>query len=205
MVAMARKLHPAAFLATWIAMAVIVQVASLPWLAAALVLLAPVTLFDARTRVLTLIRRSRWLLLSIVVLFAFGTPGERLDGPAGDLGLTLDGLQLGAEQVLRLLILLASLAWLHERLGSQGLVAGIHGLLGPLADCCGLRERLVVRLMLVLESVDSRPTLSWREWLSEPPLEPEGVLRLDAVPFGWADRLLIAGMILLPLAVWSLA
>ena len=184
-------------------MAVLIQIASLPWLVATFVVLMPVTLFDARSRVLTLIRRARWLLLSIVVLFAFGTPGQRLDGVPGDLGLTLDGLQLGAEQLLRLLILLASLAWLHDRLGSLGLVAGIHGLLGPLADWRGLRERLVVRLMLVLEAVDSRPTLSWREWLSEPETEPDGVLQLDSARFGWADRLLISGLVGLAL-LWSM-
>lgn len=205
MFAMDYKPHPATLLALWIAVAVVVQLATLRWLAGALLLAAPLFLFNTGTRALTLIRRARWLLLSIILLFAFGTPGQRLDGVAGDIGLTWDGLQLGAEQVLRLLLLLASLAWLHDRLGSQGLVAGIHGLLGPVADWRGLRERLVVRLMLVLESVDAQADLSWRDWLSEPAVEPDGVLSLVSPPFGWPDRLLLAALILLASLAWAVA
>lgn len=120
----------------------------------------------APARTLMLIRRARWLLLSIFVLFVFGTPGERLGGTIGDLGVTRDGLVLAVEHLVRLVLLLAALAAVHEYLGTSGLMAGLYWVLAPLAPFRSLRDRIVVRLMLVIEYVEAPNNQDWRTWLS---------------------------------------
>lgn len=138
------------------------SIAALAWAA---VFLLPLCLLSARRRTRQLVRRTRWLLLSIMVLFALATPGQRLSGSLGDLGLTVDGLLLATEHAIRLLLLLATLAVVHERLGTAGFMAGLHWLLAPLAGWRTLRERIVVRLMLVLDYVETAPLGDWRAWL----------------------------------------
>lgn len=160
-------LHPATLLCAWGALIALLQplpATVLAWIAAAL--LVPALLF-ARRRTLTLLRRTRWLFLSIVLLFALATPGQRLPGLAGDMGLTVDGVTLAAEHALLLLALLASLAVVHERLGTLGMMAGLYWLLAPIARWRALRERIVVRLLLVLDHVENAPSATWRQWLNQ--------------------------------------
>jgi hypothetical protein len=64
-------------------------------------------------------------------------------------------------------LLLATLSLLHERLGTAGFVSGLHWLLGPLYQWRGLRERIVVRMMLVVELVESGNRPGWRHWLTQ--------------------------------------
>lgn len=155
--------HPASLLLSWISFALLLQSASprlLLGLATVCLLLA---VAFAPMRSLRLLRRSRWLLLSIGLLFMFLSPGEYLPGFAGQLGLTYEGVERTGEQLGRLLAILVSLALLHEYIGTQGLLAGLYRLLGPFA----WREASVVRLMLVLELVEEKREIPWREWLTQ--------------------------------------
>ena len=157
------NLHPAVWIAGWGAGALLIQRLDLQWLA---VLAAPTFFLVARfaaTDALRLVRRARWLLLTLAVLFVLATPGERLPGLAGGAGLTFDGLGMAAEHVLRLLLLLTTLAWLLHALRHEGLLAGLHCLLYPLGR---LRDRIVVRLLLALETIENEPLArDWRAWL----------------------------------------
>lgn len=169
----------------------------LAWMA---ILLLPLSLVGARQRTGSLLRRARWLLLSIVVMFALATPGERLPGIGGDAGITYDGILLAAEHFLRLVLLLATLALLHERLGNAGLIGGLYWLLSPLSRGRKLRERIVVRLMLVLDYVEAGPAEGWRGWLRRDVPGPVS-LSLSVVQAGWADRLLLL-LVGVSLAAW---
>lgn len=154
--------HPAALLLAWGGLALALQWAG-PFASLGMALLGlAVAQRYAPQRSRNLLRRSRWLLLSLFVLFLFFTPGEYFEGPFGTLGMTREGLTHGGEQLGRLLALLMSLALLHEHIGTQGLLVGFHWLLGPFA----WRDATVVRLMLVFEYVDHHPGGNWREWLS---------------------------------------
>lgn len=115
----------------------------------------------AAERARNLLWRSRWLLMSLGTLFLFFTPGEFLPGLPGRIGLTYEGLRLCAEQLSRLLAMLASLALLHQRVGTQGLLIAFYWLLRPFPR----RGMTVVRLMLVLDFVEQRRRVGWREWL----------------------------------------
>jgi hypothetical protein len=186
-------LHPATLLFAWGVFIITLQsspVSTLAWGAGAVV---PFAWFLARRRVLALLRRARWLLLSIIVLFALATPGQRLAGLGGDLGLTWDGLMLAIEYALRLVLLLASLAVVHECLGTTGMMAGLHWLLTPIAKWRSLRERIVVRLMLVLDYVENTPVTRWRNWLNRDLIGPDR-LELTAGSLGIFDCLLFVSL-----------
>jgi hypothetical protein len=158
--------HPATLLLAWAEFALVLPLLPLAVLATLLPPVGAAAFFFASARTRTLLRRARWLLLSLALLFSFATPGLSLPGLPGRLGMTEDGLLLGAEHLARLLLLLATLALLHERLGTAGFVTGLHWILGGVCRTRELRERIVVRLMLVVEFVDSgKGRGGWRDWL----------------------------------------
>ena len=187
--------HPAPLLRAWAGFACVLPFLSPPVLAALTLIAALPALAWARERTRTLVRRSRWLLLSIALMFAFATPGLVVPGLPGRLGMTQDGLVLGAEHLMRLLFLMLTLAPLHEHLGTSGFVAGIHWLLAPLAPFCGLRERIVVRLMLVVQLVESgAPNEGWRQWLDAADDGPEA-MTMAIRRARWIDWLAIAAVV----------
>lgn len=186
-------LHPATLLVLWAGCALALPLLPLnASLATAAVALAASLAF-ARRRSVVLLRRSRWLLLSIALLFAFGTPGLSVPGWPGRIGLTQDGLLLAAEHLSRLVILLTTLALLHERLQTAGLLTGLHALLGLLRSEA-LRERIAVRLMLVIEFIEGRDARAgWRHWLDDDDCGPDR-LTLAVRRLAWPDWLAYAAM-----------
>lgn len=163
--------HPAALLGTWLALALALQWLTLPALVSMTALFVGVASVRAPLRLRALLRRSRWLLITLAGLYLLATPGEYLAGPWAGVGITVEGVTLGGEQILRLLALLASLAWLHETIGTRGLLTGLYWWGRPFPGCA----TGVVRLMLVLEQLEARTPSNWRHWLSSRP-EEEGVL-----------------------------
>jgi hypothetical protein len=184
--------HPATLLLAWAGFALVLPLLPLVVLAILLILVFVPAVLLAKMRTLALLRRARWLFLSIALLFAFATPGLSMPGPLGQIGMTQDGLLLAAEHLARLLLLLAMLSLLHERLGTAGFVTGLYWLLGPLCFWHDLRERIVVRLMLVVEFVESGNVGGgWREWLGEADTGPQGLMLTTRSPH-WPDWLVLA-------------
>lgn len=184
------RLHPAVWITFWLVLAVTVQRLDLATLA---LLSAPTfagAAFFAAQDAIRPIWRARWLLLTIAILFLLGTPGERLPGWAGEIGMSFDGLALAAGHILRLLLLLATLGWLLGRLGHNGLLAGLYTLLRPFG---ALRDRIVVRLMLALEYVETGSSAGgWRAWLNPEVVAGPDRVRLVATPPAVLDRILLA-------------
>jgi len=188
-------LHPATLLVLWAGCALALPLLSLNAALAMTCVALAASAVLARGRTLVLLRRSRWLLLSIALLFAFATPGLSVPGWPGRIGLTQDGLLLAAEHLARLVILLATLALLHERLQTAGLLTGLHALLG-LARSEALRERVAVRVMLVIEYIEGRDSKAgWRHWLDDDDGGPDR-LTLTVRPLGWRDWIAYAAMAL---------
>ncbi|MCF8149802.1 MAG: hypothetical protein K9K30_13850 [Burkholderiaceae bacterium] len=124
-----------------------------------------------------LLRRSRWLLLTMLVMFGWLTPGTPLPGIPGA---SQEGLLLAAESIARLLIALSVVAMLLQKLPPTRLVAGIRSLLTPLALLGIPRDRVAVRLALTLQAVEnSRTTAEYEEpmpgTLSLPATEPGAI------------------------------
>jgi len=175
--------HPASLLLAWFAFALSLQWLKFAWLLAVAFCCTLLALLLARERSYGLLRRSRWLLLSLAGLYFFATPGEYLPGLAGSLGLTREGVHLGAEQIARLVAMLASLALLHRLSGTAGLLAALYWLLTPFA----WREKTVVRLLLVLETLEKQKAISWQEWLAPAAEAQPARMTLSLPAFGAAD------------------
>lgn len=101
-----------------------------------------------------MVRRMRWLFLSIFIIYAFGTPGELLPQFPVSFAPTFEGINLGWLQVEKLLLALAVLALLVTRTSKEHLMLGLYMLLRPL-KLAGLNvERFAARLMLTLNYVE---------------------------------------------------
>lgn len=166
------KLHPASLLVAWLSLVWGLQWLPLTFLSGLALLVLPLAARHAGTRLRLLLRRTRWLLLSIALLFAWSTPGHPLPDPWGRFGLTLEGMELALLHGLRLILLLGLLALLLERLGIPSLIAGLYTLLAPLGKS-RRRSQMALRLLLVLEYVEHGRTLrqegqtfNWRYWLA---------------------------------------
>lgn len=139
-------------------------------------------LITSRRHIGLLFRRSRWLLLTLLILFGWLTPGTPLPGLPGA---TEEGLLLAAENVGRLLVALSVVAILLTALSPVELVAGLRSLLLPLTLLGISRDRIAVRLALTLEEVEAA-----RHGRSEP-VDMAATLALPAARFGVTDLLLL--------------
>lgn len=151
----------------WMAGVAVLQFLSPLWLFAALVACALAAWRLAPARSFRLVRRVRFLVLAILVLFAGFTPGDALWPAFPSLSPSREGMTLAAEHAGRLLAVVLCVALLLERLSVNRLVSGLYALLQPF-DRVGLpRARLAVRLMLVLRYVESTPPGGWQGWLDD--------------------------------------
>lgn len=197
---LAVTLHPASLILAWLSVAILLQWQPLPMLLGLAGLIIPAALWRAGLGFRLLLRRARWLLLSLFLLFALATPGIPLPAIAGMLGLTEEGCLQAFAHVLRLAVLLALLALLLEHLGIPALIAGLYTLMMPLGDHHGgRRDRIAIRLLLVLEYIERKndggmqqakgsATHGWRHWLDPQPadcLHPP--LKLTVMPLNRAD------------------
>lgn len=122
------------------------------WIFCALLVMCAVKLnFKKFLRV---IKRTKWLLISILIIYAFTTPGEYIQQFPADFAPTYEGSNLGLLQVAKLLIALAALNLLFATSSIESLMAGLYMLLSPL-KLFGLNiERFTARLMLTLDYVE---------------------------------------------------
>lgn len=195
--------HPALSLLFWAALVVGVQLLAGWRLAVACALLFAFAAGLARARLWRLLRRSRYLMLAIAVLFACFTPGLRVVPEPHWLPLTDEGVSLAALHLMRLMGVIALVAILLERLPQPDLVLGIAVLAAPLRLLGGDPLRLAVRLSLVLDLVLSRQTPDWRHWLDEPgDDEIPSHVALARRAFGWPDLLGGVAVVLVMGGLW---
>jgi energy-coupling factor transport system permease protein len=151
-------------------------------------------LLAANFHLLILIRRSRWLLLTMLLMFGWGTPGTPLSSIPGA---TQEGLLLAAQSIARLMTALSTVALILKALSPPELVAGMRSLLAPLALVKVSRDRVAVRLALTLNEVETsrRGDNSQLERIETTLTLPESV-------FGAADCALGALAVALVIGVW---
>lgn len=194
-------LHPTSALLLWLISVVALQFvgyAALAGLLLAIVVLAP----GAGAGWWRFVRRGRWLLLSLWLILAYGKPGEALFDLAW--APTYEGMLEANLQAVRLLLMLGCLAWLFHRLGHAGLFAALWGLLRPLARYGLDSERIVVRLSLVLDNLQTPPAQgAWRQMLHPASLPAGGPERLQlSLPrWRWQDTAIVVAFALLAVGV----
>jgi energy-coupling factor transport system permease protein len=106
---------------------------------------------DVFADLVRLVRRSRWLLLSLAALYAWTVNGTWLLPQLEGLSPTREGVELGIERIVRLVLLLAALALLLNKLRRNDLVYGLYQLAWPFSVLGFDRRAFAVRLALAME------------------------------------------------------
>lgn len=195
--------HPAARLLSWLTAIVALQY--LGWLAlAGFALAIALAGSGVRRRWWVLVRRARWLLLTLWLILAYGTPGDAwLDLPWAP---TEAGLYEASLHAVRLILMLGSLGWLFEALPRDRLMAGLWSLVQPLRRLRVDGDRVVVRLALVFDYLEKAPPKgAWRHLLDEAGYGEGGpdVVRIELPRWSGSDTALVAGVALaMGLGVW---
>jgi len=204
-------MHPLIRIICLIAFAILLQL--VPWsvLGAAGALLLMALVWRGASIFYVLMRRARWLLLSILLIYAYATPGEYLPGLADYLAPTYEGLQAGLMQMGRLAAMLAALSVLLALSSREDIMVGVYLLLQPLRLLGIAPERFAARLWLTLHYVETIPPgvfqrLRQHGWRLETALqeadERPDTVQLQLPGFHMIDVLVL---ILLPALFWALA
>jgi hypothetical protein len=182
--------HPATALAAWLGAALLLQHLEGAPLAAGCGLAFGLALAVQPRRFLALLMRSRWLLLALLVAYAFLAPGHE---PAGWMA--------GGQQAARLAALLALLALVLGGYSREALLAGLYVLLMPLSWMGARAERFAVRLWLTLHYAEGTEEAGRRLFAelfrlpteSHFPAGPASVV-LPAQRFSWRDACVLAAL-----------
>lgn len=161
--------HPAIQILIWISLSITSQALSAPGMLLLTMVLFIVAAKLGSRQLFSLIRRTRWILLSLLLVYAYSTPGVALVAGLGRYSPTLEGLYDGSLQLGRLLAMLSGLTILLSLLTQAQFISGIHALAYPLDWFGGSRERIAVRLALTLQYAEPtmRETVAdWRQAIS---------------------------------------
>lgn len=198
-------MHSGLLVFLWLVGVAILQFLPFIWLIAALLTSGVAAFIVSRARCTRLVKRIRFILLAIVILFAGFTPGEAvfIDWPV--VSPSREGVLLAIEHAGRVLVVVFWVSMLMEALPAQRLVSALYALLRPF-EALGLpADRVAVRTLLVLRFVESERPRSWDHWLSDDRSDLHEPIEIRREAFRNLD---IAAMALLLLAitaaVWGL-
>ena len=200
-------LHPASLILAWFGFAATLSWFRWPVLMIASIAIAVLILLSGVPQCWRLIRRSRVLLLVLLLVYAFSTPGTALIPGWEQANPTQAGLAAGAFQAWRLLLMVSALAVLLAVLTRQQLLSGIYTMLQPFKPLGVPVERFSVRLWLTLHYLETAPKITslkayWESALRLPE-NPPAKIELELPLFGRSD-LVFALMctIVLGAALW---
>ncbi len=114
--------------------------------------------FYRASNALRMLKRLRWLILTMLLVYAFNTPGEYINfGYVNPLPIapTYEGLEAGISQAFRLCVVVMALALLLARTNRDFLIGGLYTLFKPLSSFGLDPERFAVRLWLTLYYVEN--------------------------------------------------
>ncbi len=154
---------------------------------------------------IALLQRMKWLLLTLIVLYAFSTPGEYVQQlTLVPIRPTYEGLVAGLTQMLSIIIMLACLAMLLSTTRRAQLIGGIYQLLLPLKYLRFNPEKFAVRTWLTLHYVETRkPVMQTKTFNLEKLLAFEvneqesydAAIPIEVTPFGLHDYVILIGIL----------
>lgn len=203
------KPHPAVPILVWIMLALLVQRLQGTILLTTCVVLILLALKLCAAQMRSLIKRTRWILIVLLFIYAYTTPGGAVFPQFGILSPTWEGLSDGATQLGRLLSVLAGLAILLTLLPQTSLISGLYSLMYPLRWFGLSRERFAVRLALTLENAESamRDTASdWRNTIDDalkPITSGASHIELEVHAFTLVDASVLLAGVVLTIGVWQ--
>jgi energy-coupling factor transport system permease protein len=200
--------HPAVQILIWMLLALLAQRLQPLALLVLTAVLFGLALRLCRKQLLSLLRRTRWILFSLLLIYAYTTPGTALWALLGVVSPTREGLLDGLLQLVRLVSVLSGLAILLELLPQTQLISGLYSLAYPLRWLGLSRERIAVRLALTLEYAESamRDTASdWRSTIyaaMQRSADRTEHIELPVQPFRAVDVLALAACAAVLIGVW---
>lgn len=185
-------MHSGLLIFLWLTGVAVLQFLEPGYLLVAVAAFASIAVGVARARCWRLVRRIRFLLLAIVILFAGFTPGEAvfIDWPG--VSPSWEGVKLALEHLGRVLAVVFCVAILMELLPAQRLVGGLYALVQPFQRLGFPAHSVAVRTLLVLEYVDSEEKVSWKTWLMEESGQTHKPIQIPAERFGRTDGAVLA-------------
>lgn len=111
------------------------------------------------TQFTRMLKRLRWLLLFMLVIYAFNTPGQFVNHWPLSISPTYEGVWYGLNQALKIIIMLLGVTLLLFSVSREAFIGAIYQLLKPLVFIGIDRSRFAVRLWLTLTYVDSQPKI----------------------------------------------
>lgn len=184
-------MHSGLLVALWLAGVAVLQFLDFGTLMAAVGLCAVAAVLYAPRRCVRLLKRIRFLLLAIVVLFAGFTPGEALLIDWPKLSPSREGTQLAMEHAGRVLAVVFCVAILLESLPAPRLVGALYALLRPFERVGFPAGTVAVRTLLVLRLVDAETSPGWKTWLREDGGDVHGPIRIERERFGAGDLVVL--------------
>lgn len=193
-------LHPATRFFLWVCLTVAqLSLATIPLLLVGLaaIVFACTSAGSLSRRILW---RSRILLLTIVLVLPWATPGVYAVGFMGMLSPTREGFGAVLAQLLHSGIVLIGLGWALCGLDANARTAGLIFWLRPLAKTGFPVERFAVRLVLTLQILEVTPRYtSWQGWKldwqsvlgAEMPTSNEQEMVIYIGRIFWRDRLVM--------------
>lgn len=149
-------------------------------------------------------RRMRWLFLSLLIIYAFATPGELIPIFPVNFAPTFEGVQLGWIQIEKLLIALAALSLLMISSSREQILLGLYMLLIPFKFTGFNVERFAARLMLTMDYVEelaAKGSFSFNQldeiYASVDDLPLQANVMFQKLPFNLIDKLLLLLLLLL--------
>lgn len=201
--------HPAVLILLWMCLTVAMQPMHVPALLLSGAVLSAAALKLSAGRFVILLRRTRWIMLSLLLIYGYATPGTALWMQGGVFSPTNEGLLDGLLQLCRLVFALAGLSIVLGTLSRQQLVGGLYVLAWPLRYIGLSRERIAVRLALTLHYAESAmldTASDWRGSISGmlQPVKPQHhEIELHTAPFMPRDGLVLAAAAtILLVALW---
>lgn len=184
----------------WLAVVAGLQFLGILPLTAALCLSVVLGAVYAPQRSVRLVRRVRFIVLAIVILFAGFTPGEALLVDWPRLSPSREGVLLAYEHAARVLVVVLLVSLLLERMPPQRLIGAIHALMRPFGRLGFPADRVAVRTLLVLRFVEAESPPKWHEWISDDRNDLHEAIKVGREPFGVLDWLVLSLLAALALA-----
>lgn len=207
-VQMAGMPHPAVQIYVWICLTLAAQMLGAYALTLLALMLIVLSFKICTARFFLLLRRTRWILFSVFLIYAYTSPGDLVWPQLGAFSPVADGIVGGLLQIMRLVTVLAGLSILLTLLSQSQLITGLYTLSRPLRLFGLSRERVAVRLALTLryaESAMQETASNWRgsieQLLAPVPVAP-GFIELHAYPFSGRDWLLLMAASVVLLGIW---
>lgn len=203
-----RQVHPTAQILLWILLVLLAQRCQPALLLALCLFSSAAALRLDSAQFLRLLRRTRWIAFSLLLIYAWATPGRALLNELGGLSPTYEGLLDGALQLGRLLCALAGLAVLLASLPLARLISGLYTLAYPLRLFGLSRERFAVRLALTLEYAEATMHDTAKDWRAtiEQAMKATSAgtahIELQRQRYGLLDVLLLAAAVAVLAGVW---